>query len=234
MSFFTKLFLLLVLSFLSVSQCTAQRKTDVAQKQGEILSDVPQKVDALALYLFYLHGKIVEQDRRPTHPQHGVYEYDQILGTFKQNGFVVISEQRKKDTDVEQYGKKVAGQVRQLLEAKVPPEHITVVGASQGSWMAMLASTYLKNRNLNFVLIGACAADDGLLELVDFESSKHDNDRVWVRGETAFVNTLVTIKGRFENHSYERQYRVTYVFEKTKGMWYAVTAHATLILQSSK
>jgi hypothetical protein len=171
MSFFTKLFLLLVLSFLSVSQCTAQRKTDVAQKQGEILSDVPQKVDRKARYLFYLHGKIVEQDRRPTHPQYGVYEYDQILDTFKQSGFVVISEQRKKDTDVEQYGKKLTGQVKQLLEAKVPPEHITVVGASQGSWMTMLASTYLENRKVNFVIIAACSADEGFLDLVNLHGN---------------------------------------------------------------
>ena len=171
MNFFTKSLALLVLSFLCVSQCTAQRKTDVVQKQGEILSDVPQKVDAKARYLFYLHGKIVEQDRRPTHPQYGVYEYDQILDTFKQNGFVVISEQRKKDTDVEQYGKRVAGQVRQLLEAKVPPEHITVVGASQGSWMTMLASTYLENRKVNFVIIAACSADEGFLDLVNLHGN---------------------------------------------------------------
>ncbi len=79
MSFFTKSLVLLIMSFFCVSQCTAQRKVDVVQKQGEILSDVPQKVDARARYLFYLHGKIVEQDRRPTSPQYGVYEYDQIL-----------------------------------------------------------------------------------------------------------------------------------------------------------
>lgn len=85
-------------------------------------------VDQKVLLLFYLHGRIVEQSRRPTHPQFGVYEYDQILDTFKQDGFVVISEQRKKDTAVEEYGKKVAGQVRHLLEGGVPAEHITVVG----------------------------------------------------------------------------------------------------------
>ena len=145
MSFFTKSFVLLVMSFFCVSQCTAQRKIDVVQKQGEILSDVPQKVNAKARYLFYLRGNIVEQDRRPTHQQYGAYEYNQILDTFKQNSFVVISEQRKKETDIEQYSKKVAAQFQQLLDVKVPAKHITVVGASQGSWITMLASTYLKN-----------------------------------------------------------------------------------------
>lgn len=167
-----KLLLALVLLNLScMSQSVAQRNTDAARTQGIVLSDVPQKVDTKARYLFYLHGRIVEQGRRPVSPQHGVYEYDQILSVFRQNGFAVISEQRKKDTDIEQYGAKVAGQVRQLLKAGVPPKQITVVGASQGSWIAMLASTYLENRNLNFVFIAACSADDGFLKFVNLHGN---------------------------------------------------------------
>ena len=143
----------------------------ISQQRGYVISDVPQKVDPNARYLFYLHGKIVEQARRPMNPSYGAYEYDQILGTFKQNGFIVISEQRKKDTDVEQYAKKVAGQVKQLLSAGVLPKHITVVGASQGSWMAMLASTYLKNREVNFVIMAACSADSGFLDMVNLHGN---------------------------------------------------------------
>lgn len=171
MSFVGKSFSILVVSFLCLSQTMAQRDSGVAHKHGAILSDIPQKVDAKASYLFYLHGRIVEQDRRPTHPQFGVYEYDQILDAFRQSGFVVISEQRKKNTDVEQYGKRVAGQVKQLLEAGVPPEQITVVGASQGSWMTMLASTYLENRKVNFVIIAACSAGEGFLDLVNLHGN---------------------------------------------------------------
>lgn len=65
------------------------------------------------------------------------------------------------------------------------------------------------------------------------ESSQHDEDRVWVHGNVAFVNTRVTIKGRFNGEPYVRQWRVTYLFEKLKGQWRAVTSHATLILRSS-
>lgn len=167
MSFLTKSLAVSIVGFLCLSQSIAQRNPDVAHNQGHILSDVPRKVDTKARYLFYLHGKIVEQARRPAHPQYGVYEYDQILDAFRQKGFVVISERRKKDTGIEQYGKRVAGQVKQLLEAGVPPEHITVVGASQGSWMTMLASTYLENRKVNFVIIAACSAEEGFLHLVN-------------------------------------------------------------------
>jgi pimeloyl-ACP methyl ester carboxylesterase len=134
---------------------------------SQILSEPPQKVDTSAHYLFYLHGRIVEDGRRPVSPQYGAYEYDEILNTFKSKGFVVISEQRRKGTVVEEYAAKVAGQVRQLLKAGVPPGNITVVGASQGSFIAMLASTHLKNRDVKFVFIAGCAADPGFLDIVD-------------------------------------------------------------------
>ena len=66
------------------------------------------------------------------------------------------------------------------------------------------------------------------------ESSQHDEDKVWTGGNVAFVNTRVTIKGKFNDSAFERQYRITYLFEKMKGRWRAVTSHATLILQAPK
>lgn len=66
------------------------------------------------------------------------------------------------------------------------------------------------------------------------ESSQHNEDKVWVSGNVAFVNTRVTIKGKLKDDSFERQYRITYLFEKVKGSWHAVTSHATLILQASR
>ena len=133
--------------------------------------EVPSNVDPEARYLFYLHGRIVVNDRRPKSPEYGFYEYDQILDTFRKRGFVVISEQRPKDIELEKYAEKVAGQVTQLLNARVPPRQITVVGASQGSWIAMLASTYLKNRDLKFVFIAGCSADDEFLKQVDWHGN---------------------------------------------------------------
>jgi hypothetical protein len=163
---------LVLLNLSYMSQSVAQRNTDSARTQGIILSHVPLAVDTKARYLFYLHGYIVEAgNTRPTSLKFGVYEYQQILETFKQNGFIVISEARKKDPEIEPYARKVAEQVRQLLKAGVPPKQITVVGASQGSWIAMLASTYSENRNLNFVLIAACSADEGFLKMVNLHGN---------------------------------------------------------------
>ncbi len=71
------------------------------------------------------------------------------------------------NTDVEKYAGKVAEQIRQLLKDGVSPENITVVGASKGAFITMLASTYLKNKNVNFVIIAGCGADRGFLKLVN-------------------------------------------------------------------
>ncbi len=155
----------LLLAFLFVIQPSVQ------QKPGAIFDAPPKQPDKSARYLFYLHGRIVEDSRRPISPQYGPYEYDEILNVFKSRGFVVISEQRPKGTEVEQYAVKVVDQVRQLLNAGVPPRNITVVGASQGSFIAMLASTHLKNRDVNFVFIAGCAADDAFLKMVDLHGN---------------------------------------------------------------
>lgn len=66
------------------------------------------------------------------------------------------------------------------------------------------------------------------------ESDRHDEDRVLIRGNVALVNTRVTIRGRIDNNPYERQWRVTYLFEKTRTGWRAVNSHASLILPPSK
>ncbi len=135
-------------------------------------SNHAQKNDSTSRYLFYLHGRIVENGRRPNSPQYGFYEYDQILDTFKKRGFLVMSEQRPKGTEVEEYAKKIAAQISILMKTGVSPRHITVVGASQGSFIAMLVSTYLKNRDLNFVFIAGCSANAAdMLKLVDLHGN---------------------------------------------------------------
>lgn len=163
---------LLTVSFLCMSHSAAQTTSNVVQRQGEILNGIPKKMDPKAHYLFYLSGYIVEAGNlRPTSPKFGVYEYEQILNAFKQSGFVVISEARKQTAELEPYAKKVAEQVQQLMKSGIPAQNITVVGASQGGWIAMLMSTHLKNRELNYVIIGACGADDEFLDQVDLHGN---------------------------------------------------------------
>ena len=115
------------------------------------------------LYLFYLHGRIVE-DQGPeavdTIHGFGVYRYEDILSAFRKENFIVISEVRQKNTDVEQYAKKLIGQIDSLLQRGIPAINITVVGASKGAAIAMLTSSMLKNKDVNFVFMAGCNDDN--------------------------------------------------------------------------
>jgi hypothetical protein len=124
---------------------------------GHLHSEVPSTIDPSAHYLFYLHGRIIEeQGVRPTHPVFGVYEYEAILETFAGRGFEVISEARPAGTEAATYAGRVAAQVRTLVDAGVPPEHVTVIGFSKGGGIAILASSLLTDDRLNFVFIASC------------------------------------------------------------------------------
>jgi len=138
------------------SACAAEDSSS-AESAQYIFSEVPKEIDAEARYLFYLHGAIIERAGvRPTHPQFGIYEYQEILDVIAGRGFVVISEARPAATDGKAYAATVARQVRALITGGVPPEHITVVGFSKGGGIAITVSSILSEDRLNFVFMGAC------------------------------------------------------------------------------
>ena len=137
--------------------CGAATEVPADTASSSIVSDVPAVIDPNARYLFYLHGAIIETEgTRPTHPRFGVYEYEKILATFAERGFVVISEARPAGTDGMVYASKVVEQVRTLLAAGVPPGHVTVVGFSKGGGIAIAASSMLAEDDVNFVFMAAC------------------------------------------------------------------------------
>jgi hypothetical protein len=125
--------------------------------------EFPASIDPAGRYLFYLHGKIIEDQGLPAvSPDYGEYEYASILKTLESHGFVVISEQRPKDTDADAYAQRVLGQIGLLLKAHVPPGNITVVGASKGGYIAATVSHLLEGAMVNFVLMGTC--DPGMVD----------------------------------------------------------------------
>lgn len=131
-----------------------------------ILSEPPAKPEPGATYVFYLHGRIVqEQGREAVSPKYGRYEYDAILARLAEAGLVVLSEVRPKDMEPSACAGRVAGQVRRLLDAGVPARRITVVGASMGGYIAMLVSNRLAVREIGYVFMGSC--DEDTLRLGD-------------------------------------------------------------------
>jgi hypothetical protein len=121
----------------------------------------PETIDPSERYLFYLHGKIIEDQGIPAvDPQFGEYQYEAILDKFASYGFSVISEPRKKDTDPMAYAKKVVTQVNELTSAGVPPGSITIVGASKGGGIAILVSNLLGNPDLRYVIMAICSPEE--------------------------------------------------------------------------
>ena len=107
--------------------------------------------------MFYLHGKIIEDQGIPAiSPDFGEYEYAAILEKLSGYGFVVISEPRPKYTDGVEYARKITTQVTSLLNAGVPAKNITIVGASKGAGIAISVSNLLENIGINFVIMAIC------------------------------------------------------------------------------
>lgn len=128
-----------------------------ALKAQSIATSVSRSPKSSGLYLLFLHGKIVE-DQGPlgVHPTFGAVAYQATVDTFYKAGFHVISEARPKDTDYEAYAKKVHAQIDSLLTRGVAPERITVLGASKGAAITILASSLQKHPRVNYVVMGIC------------------------------------------------------------------------------
>ena len=110
-------------------------------------------------YLYYLHGKIIE-DLGPdgVSPRFGRYDYPGIIQAFEHARLIVKSEVRPKDTDPSAYADQLISEIRSKLATGVPPSNITIVGASKGSVIAMLASSRLRVDGVRYVFLANCNA----------------------------------------------------------------------------
>jgi hypothetical protein len=143
---------------ISVSNIALQTKIEAPSLSGYVF---PGSIDPSRKYMFYLHGKIIEdQGLNAVSPDYGPYEYEAILEKLGGFGFVVISEQREKDANILSYTKKITGQIKSLLGSGVPSENITVVGASKGAGIAILVSNMVNTSGINYVLLGTCHIED--------------------------------------------------------------------------
>lgn len=136
----------------AIIQPTRTKKPDIYE--------FPPPIDPAMQYLFYLHGKIIEDQGIPAiSPVFGEYQYETILKTLSSFGFAVISEIRSKDTDSIEYAKNISSQIKALINAGVPPGNITVAGASKGAGITIFVSHFLHNEEVNFVLMGICSEE---------------------------------------------------------------------------
>ena len=104
-------------------------------------------------HVIYLHGQIVENyGRHPFSEQYGFYELDSILSSLEQSHTKVYCSIRPASTVPEDYALIVSNQIDSLLSEGVPPNSITVVGASKGAIIASFVSSR-RDTPINYVLL---------------------------------------------------------------------------------
>jgi len=127
-----------------------------AQSPHQVMARAPERPHPGTRYLFYLHGRIVEdQGPAAVSPDFGPYQYAAIVQQLADSGFAVISEVRAPNTDPEAYADSVTRQIRHLLAWRIRPRDITVIGASKGAVIAMLVASRLADP-VRFLLLANC------------------------------------------------------------------------------
>ncbi|PLX33190.1 MAG: hypothetical protein C0600_00995 [Ignavibacteria bacterium] len=122
-----------------------------------IFTTLPDSIDTARHYMFYIHDNVVHAgDVRPSHPEFGTYEYEEIVNRLSTEGFSVISYPREKGAHPYLYAQETAEQIRHLIAEGVPAAHISIVGAGSGGTIAILLCTILKNKDLNVVVLSTC------------------------------------------------------------------------------
>lgn len=153
-------FLLVALGLSLLAGCTGLATTEQVEHDGATVRTDLGPIDPTARYLFYLHAKIVEDEGLPAiSPEHGEYQYEAILDRLASFGFVVVSEVRPKDASSTAYAERVSSQVDSLLSAGVPSNHVTVVGASKGAYIAALVSHAVPAPGVHYVILSMCDAE---------------------------------------------------------------------------
>lgn len=100
-----------------------------------------------------------QQNARARHETFGHYELEAIANAFRKEGFVVTAEVRPREQTVEEAAAAVAAQVRSLRMARVPADHITVVGASMGAAITYQAAALIADPKVRFVVMGSCITE---------------------------------------------------------------------------
>ena len=113
-------------------------------------------------YIFFIHNQFLEENHDGTFSDkyNVTVDYKGILQSFKEDGFIVLSEKRIKNTDTKKYAEKIVFQIDSLIKTGIKPNHITIVGTSKGGYIAQYVSTIIANPKLNFVFVGCYQESD--------------------------------------------------------------------------
>ena len=139
--------LLVCLSFVFSSYCFG----------GEVFTELPERIDANAKFVFYSHGYIVEGDNpRPEHPRWGVYDYPLVKKVLSDDDYILVAHHRAEGTDPKLYARSLADDARKLIAAGVQPQNISFVGFSRGGVITIMVSNLLRSDEIRFAILAGC------------------------------------------------------------------------------
>lgn len=139
---------------------------------GEIFESLPDKINSSDKYVFYSHGFIVEGiDPTPIHERWGQYNFPAIKKELADSSYHLIATHRPAKTHPFEYAQQLSKQVTKLLKNGVPASNISLVGFSRGGFITAIASTNLKNMDINVVILAACTS--GLAKKVEIAIYGH-------------------------------------------------------------
>ncbi len=123
------------------------------------LENLPETIDASQVFVFYSHGYIVEGDNpTPVHDRWGVYDFPAIKQHLSDPNYQLIATHRAANTPPFDYAQSLASQVSTLKAAGVPAHNIFLVGFSRGGFITAIASSYIKDTDVNYVILAACTS----------------------------------------------------------------------------
>ena len=107
-------------------------------------------------YVYFFHNQFLEgKTPEDIHDQYGKVEYEEILEYLEGENRKVISEIRPADVDFDAYVKKKSDEIKTLIEEGVNPSDITLIGTSKGGYITQSISSGLRNKQINYVIVGA-------------------------------------------------------------------------------
>lgn len=141
--------------------------------------EMPSTIDGSAHYLFFLHNYYVEQ-----HGPNSACKYYDILQTFAEKGFTVISEVRSGKIVPSQYAQKIVRQVKRLLDAGVPPERIIIAGHSKGGVITLCVASQLRNPKIGYIIMSGCDIKSLAQDYPDYTQLKGDMLSVYASSDS--------------------------------------------------
>jgi hypothetical protein len=136
--------------------------TSAAAAARVVMPEAPDPPDVKTRYIFYLHGKSIDEGSTST-----LGPYGRTVEALAAQGFVVVSKARPAGkirvfpADFEAYAGEIADQIKAMLKRGMPAAHIAVVRYSRCGTLTLMVSGLVANPGVKFAVLAGCIAPDG-------------------------------------------------------------------------